>query len=72
MEVKLHFKSYYVFTKYKYISQQLKMPTVQQGTTIWDVLRPNPSCKMPGTPPSSTPWRKAKNKRCIKVQPTNC
>lgn len=42
MEVKLHFKRYYVFTKYKYISQQLKIPTVQQGTTILDVLEPHP------------------------------
>ena len=58
MEVKLHFKRYYVFTKYKYISQQLKIPTVQQGTTILDVLEPHPPpphptlsspCKLPGT-----------------------
>lgn len=42
MEVKLHFKRYYVFTKYKYISQQLKIPTVQQGTTTSDVLEPIP------------------------------
>lgn len=58
MEVKLHFKRYHVFTKYKYISQQLKIPTVQQGTTILDVLEPHPPpphptlsspCKLPGT-----------------------
>lgn len=64
MEVKLHFKRYYVFTKYKYISQQLKIPTVQQGTTTSDVLEPIPHpltllfpplCKMPGTPPSFPP-----------------
>lgn len=56
MEVKLHFKRYYVFTKYKYISQQLKIPTVQQGTTISDVLKPHPP---PPHPTLSSPLQNA-------------